>query len=159
MIVLGIDPGATGGFAGVHKLDDGRLEIVNAMMAPIRQVNKKPMLDVIALDAWMHDINAKVGVIEQVNAMPKQGVASSFQFGRMFGAAEVAMQVWCERYFYVTPQVWKKKMGLSSDKVRSLDMATSIFGQEAADRFWPLKKHEGVAEAALLAAWWIKENA
>ena len=158
MIVLGIDPGATGGFAGVYKCGDGQLAIADARMTPLRNVTKKPMLDVITLDAWLHELSADVGVIEQVSAMPKQGVSSSFQFGRMYGAAESLLHTWCNRFFYVTPVVWKKKMGLSSDKVSSLDLATSIFGNEARDRFWPLKKNEGVAEAALLAAWWIKEN-
>jgi len=90
-----------------------------------------------------------MGVIEKVHSMPRQGVASSFQFGRMFGAAELLPVLFCYDNFSVTPQQWKKHFGLSADKREAVELATSFYG----DQFWSLKKHEGMAEAALIATW------
>ena len=159
MIVLGIDPGQTGGLALVDSYNGGF--IVEAMAMPVMKVGKKKSLDITAALLWMTDnddgADIDVGVIEKVHAMPKQGVSSSFQFGRMFGSAEAIMYISCVQKDYVAPRVWKKDMGLTSDKHASMDLATRLFGDDARKNYWQLKKHEGVAEAALIALWWIRK--
>ena len=153
MLVLGIDPGQTGGFAAVNKKNQN---IIVAFATPLLTVRKKVTLDFAMIYEHLEELVIGVGVIEQVSAMPRQGVSSSFQFGRMYGAAEMVMYDWCLKQEYVTPQKWKKYFGLSSTKQASLDLATRLFGREAARQYWPLKKHEGVAEAALIALWHIR---
>lgn len=159
MRILGIDPGQTGGLAIVDFADGGFPVIYEAIPMPVTSIGKKKALNHNLIWNWfsqMDDID--VGVIEAVHAMPKQGVSSSFQFGRMFGAAESMMYDYCQRQAYVSPRVWKKFMNLSSDKGASIDLATRMFGEKAAENYWPLKKHEGVAEAALIAVYWYRKN-
>lgn len=158
MIVLGVDPGMKGAMAAVSKTA-GLFILHSATPMLLFQPRNKPTLSTPKMDDWLSQFKRlEVGVIEDVHAMPKQGVASSFQFGRMFGAAESLMHAHCPRCAYVSPGVWKREMGLSNNKVDSLDFATSVFGQETGERWWPKKKDEGIAEAALLAVWWITAN-
>ena len=159
MIVLGVDPGKTGGLALVEVDGVGRIDVRHAMRTPTMQVRAKVALD--GMEAFVRfggraGLPKAVGVVELVHAMPRQGVSSSFQFGRMFGGVEVLVHCLCDRVEYVAPNVWKKAMGLSSSKRASLDLATRMLGQEAADKWWPLMKDEGVAEAALIAVWYVR---
>ena len=55
--------------------------------------------------------------------MPRQGVTSSFQFGRSFGSLETLAYLLSKRVDYVAPVVWKKYLGVGSSKKDSLDMA------------------------------------
>ena len=149
MMVLGIDPGETGGLALVSR--DANIGVVlhSGIMMPLVTATKKPTVSMDAVWSWLDPYPGIThGVIENVWAFPKQGVSSSFQFGRMFGGAEVVLQVTCLHMLHVTPQSWKKYWGLSSDKAASIEKATEIFNTA---EHWPLKKHEGIAEAALIA--------
>jgi len=140
MIVLGIDPGQTGGFA---RVSEGQL--LYAWPMPLEKaLTKKPTLDFwCAANAGWKDLDYARGpdyvVIESVHAMPAQGVSSSFQFGRMFGAVEMLAQL----YFGL----------LKTDKSASVAKATELYG----DEHWRLKKYEGVAEAALIATWGLHQ--
>ena len=92
-------------------------------------------------------------VFEQVSAMPKQGVTSSFRFGQATGMLQASLEVMYPdaALVEITPAVWKKGMGLSSSKAASMDAAT---------RMWPKfftgrpKADDGIAEAALMAYYW-----
>jgi len=149
VIVMGIDPGQTGGFAQVS---EGQL--LDAWPMPLEKtLTKKPTLDFwCAANAGWKDPDYVV--IESVHAMPAQGVSSSFQFGRMFGAVEMLAQFYDCEIVYVTPQKWKKHFNLlKTDKSASVAKATGLYG----DEHWKLKKHEGVAEAALIATWGLHQ--
>jgi crossover junction endodeoxyribonuclease RuvC len=93
-------------------------------------------------------------VVEAVHAMPKQGVSSSFKFGMAYGAALALAERFHAPWGTVTPQKWKKYMKLTSNKNDSLEMARNL---------WPnaplhLKKHDGRAEALLMAEWLRTQN-
>jgi crossover junction endodeoxyribonuclease RuvC len=81
--------------------------------------------------------------------MPRQGVASSFAFGVVFGSILSVLQAMQIGIDLVTPATWKRALGLSSDKRASLDKARLLF--PTADLH--LAKHDGRAEALLLAHW------
>ncbi len=154
MIVLGIDPGQSGGLALVDSEDIRGL--IDAISMPLRNDTKKPALDYNFTYNWMMDragCDVDKVVIENVHAMPRQGVSSSFQFGRMFGGVEMLAQHFCDKPTYVTPQAWKGYYGLLKvDKNASIETATRLFNT---DKYWKLKKHDGIAEAALMAAYGI----
>lgn len=152
MRVLGVDPGQTGGLAIVHL---GRL--VKGTRMPVVKVRGKAQVDARAISDWWGDglVPFDVAVIEAVHAMPGQGVSSSFQFGRMLGGIEALVFSVGKPVHYVTPASWKKAMGLSRDKQASIDAAKIMFGS-AADDLIKYKADEGVAEAALIAAYWTR---
>ena len=157
MIALGIDPGQTGGLALVSRDPRGKMTVIDARMMPLVYPTKKATLDWIASSKFRAATEGPaLVVIENVHSMPRQGVASSFQFGRMFGAVEMLAQaVPNSKAMYVSPATWKMYYGLGSAKYASIELATMMF---RTDRFWKLKKHDGIAEAALLAAYGLEKG-
>jgi crossover junction endodeoxyribonuclease RuvC len=146
MIIMGVDVGQNGGLAVVK----GR-ELLGAVRMPTITVRGKQAVDALAVIQWASRFPKPDHiVVELVSAMPRQGVASTFQFGRMLGGIECAVQPWQVPMSYITPAVWKKAMGLSSDKQASIDAAHTAFGERGRSliRF---KADDGLAEAALLA--------
>jgi crossover junction endodeoxyribonuclease RuvC len=88
-------------------------------------------------------------VVEDVHAMPGQGVVSMFRFGFTLGALLGVLHSSNITVFKVTPSVWKPEMGLSRDKSKSIELIKKIYPHNT-DHF-SLKKHDGRAEACLLA--------
>lgn len=90
-----------------------------------------------------------MAVVEHVHAMPKQGVSSSFNFGEGYGALKMAIAAHYIPVQFITPAIWKKHFGLSSDKGLSRGLASNRFPANAKD--FVRIKDDGRAEAALLA--------
>ena len=148
--VLGIDPGLSGGWAiidsmGGKWLDGGRM--------PLREHRGKQIIDGYQLGEVCS--MASHAVIEQVSAMPRQGVTSSFRFGMSYGAALALVMQENLPFETVTPSVWKKAFGLSSSKRASLDAAKSYWPSMCK---WDVLANDGIAEAALIALWWIDKH-
>ncbi len=146
MIFLGLDPGLIGAFAAIDT--DGQVIAVHDL--PIIRDGKLAFVDGPALVG--HMIEARQGrpariLVERVSAMPSQGVASSFNFGVGFGSLLAACRFLAMPLELVTPTVWKRALGLSSDKRASLDRARMLFPTTDLH----LAKHDGRAEALLLA--------
>jgi crossover junction endodeoxyribonuclease RuvC len=109
----------------------------------------------LAEDIWADMLLSRDGqdcevVVELVHSMPKQGVVSSFKFGVVYGQALSLAQRFRAPWHLVTPKVWKKEMGLSSDKNESLAMARELWPEAPLSR----KKDVDRAEALLLAEYW-----
>lgn len=150
--ILGVDPGQSGGLAIIQ---GG--ELIHGTRMPIIKIRAKAQLDARAVLEWWCVADFDVAVIEAVHAMPRQGVTSSFQFGRMLGAIESLVFSVGVPVHYVTPAAWKRAMGLSSDKQQSIDAAKLRFGA-AADALLKHKADDGIAEAALIAAHWQSQQ-
>ena len=145
-LVLAFDPGQTGGYAIVGPADfhgGGRMPVVTR--------SKRKIVDCSKLDEALSGVPFDRIVIEQVSAMPRQGVTSSFNFGRHTGSIEGWALSQNVPVHWVTPSVWKGRMGLTSDKQASMDMARLEFGPYPV---WSVKANDGIAEAALLALYW-----
>ena len=154
MLVLGIDPGSSGGLAIVKRNLNTLPKIILALRMPTVIIYGKKIIDTknIARELQNHPID--VSIIEKVHAMPRQGVTSSFQFGRNFGGLETLSYLYSKRVDYVAPAVWKKSLGLGQSKKESLDLARLKFGES---ELWNMKSNDGIAEAALLALYWIEK--
>ena len=154
-MILGVDPGKSGGVALVH--EGGTL--ASGMRMPTLKHGKRDVVNTMAVQNWVTACCAEdvvdCAVIELVNAMPGQGVASMFNFGRHTGAIEGAALMMGMPVHWVTPAVWKKSFGLSRDKRASLDRARLEFG---ADPRWDVLANDGIAEAALIALWWLNRS-
>lgn len=143
---IGCDPGFTGGIAAIAP--DGKF--LSGIRTPIFKSGNRKLIDGNALDNWAADFEIEHVTIEAPNSMPRQGLQSTFNFGRACGAVECwAVTIGCP-VTLVTPSVWKRALNLSSDKQASLDKARLIFG---VNELWSVKANEGIAESALIATW------
>jgi hypothetical protein len=148
MIVAGIDPGVSG---AVALYDTTARTLIHVCDMPAYVVNKtKRRVEPYALANILAPLPVRLVVIEQVASRPKQGVASSFNFGVSFGIAIGVCAGLGLRIERVIPGVWKSalRIPVGSDKAYSLAHASQMFGN---DKWWPNKGHHGRAEAALLA--------
>lgn len=143
-MILGIDPGISGALAWVS--DDGHL-IATADM-PLVEVNGKKKVSPQILVLHLIERKPKLVVVEEVGAMPGQGVTSMFNFGYSAGIlAGVCAGLGLPMVTY-RPAVWKRHAHVPADKGAARQMA---------QRFWPgardfdRVKDDGRAEAALLA--------
>ena len=152
MKILGIDPGSSGGISVVESKKNFLPKILKALRMPTVNIYGKKIVDVEKVSELLKNFNLDVTIIEKVHAMPRQGVTSSFQFGRSFGAIEALSYLYTKRVDYVAPAVWKKTLGLGTAKKDSLDMARLKFGKLS---YWDLKSNDGIAEASLLTLFWI----
>jgi len=150
MKFIGIDPGLSGAIALFDP--NGEIRVLDMPTFEIT-VNgkKKRQIDMHQLASIAKDFGgvADAAIIEQVSAMPKQGVTSMFNFGFAAGAAHMAIVACGIPLSTVTSMKWKKALGLSRDKDASRRLASRKFPKHA--HLWPLVKHDGRAEAVLLA--------
>ena len=113
MRIFGIDPGIAGAIA---ILDEKK--IVDVIDLPTMSEGKKnkKQLNSAHLSQYIStnivDINKTVVVVEQVNAMPGQGVTSMFNFGQTFGAIKGICAALKLPIFFVRPSKWKKHFEL-----------------------------------------------
>jgi crossover junction endodeoxyribonuclease RuvC len=87
--------------------------------------------------------------LERVASMPKQGVASTFRFGRAFGTAIGVIGALKVPLIMVAPAKWKVHFRLSADKEQSRALALRLF-PACAEQFQRKRDHNR-AEASLLA--------
>lgn len=147
-LTVGIDPGLSGAIAVLNAT--GEAELVADL--PVIRDGKLSWIDAQGLTSILIDtLQARPAraIIERVQAFPGQGRSSSFNFGVVFGSILALVQARHLPIELVTPAKWKAALGLSADKQRSLDKARLLFPM--ADL--RLQKHEGRAEALLIAHW------
>jgi crossover junction endodeoxyribonuclease RuvC len=94
-------------------------------------------------------------VLEKAQSMPKQGVASSFKYGRGYGAAEMALISLQIPYQLVPPLTWQKPMlhGMpgSDTKARSVNKCRQALPTLDLMPGRRRKPHDGLADAACMA--------
>ena len=115
MLIIGIDPGITG---AICFFEDGELKDVIDMPTMAsgnknkKQINGSQIFNEISLRIQNYKSENINVVVEQVSAMPGQGVTSMFNFGQSFGVLKgvcAAMQL---PIFFVRPAKWKKHFEL-----------------------------------------------
>jgi Holliday junction resolvasome RuvABC endonuclease subunit len=117
---------------------------------PTIGTDAKTRIDVLALRTWIERVQPDRAVIERAGSMPKQGVASTFKFGRATGAIEATIALCGVPYTLIEPAVWKRRHGLyGADKETSRQLALQLFPSAAA--LLARKKDHQRGEAALIA--------
>lgn len=107
MLILGVDPGKTGAVA-LYDAEHDRFEL--AQLLPLDE--RLGVIDSSTLVGLCS--TADRVVVEQVHAMPKQGVTSTFNFGKVYGSI-IGI---CSLYFpdnetkLVRPQLWRQALGM-----------------------------------------------
>lgn len=159
MIHIGIDPGLSGAVALYR---DPRypaflvIKDVPTLVLP-RGGKSKREVDIPRLWAstflpYLPKGNEKEKIrvwIERVNAMPGQGVSSSFAFGKVYGILLGMIGALEIPYEFVAPQVWKKSLQVPASKDGARARASQLFPKSA--HLWARAKDDGRAEAALIA--------
>lgn len=145
---LGVDPGLHGAWA----LLDGRGLLLVAGDFPLGADGE---IDVVKLaDTW-RDLAPTAATVELVGQITRikgraMGISGRFNFGRRYGAVLAVLDLLAIPRDSVDPLVWKKRAGVTADKGTSLALARRLWPAHAPETF-RLKKHEGRAEAALIA--------
>ena len=158
MLVIGIDPGLSG---SICFLIDGKILDVIEMPTMTegkknkRQVNGSQVFNEITKRTKEYQKNQVRVVIEQVSAMPGQGVTSMFNFGQSFGVLKgvcTAMQL---PMYFVRPAKWKKYFNLiNSEKDASRTRAIEIFPSFSSSL--SKKKDSNKADAILIASFYYE---
>ena len=92
--------------------------------------------------------------LERVSARPGEGAVGAFTFGRGYGCIEGVIAALGVSIRYVPPQVWKKALGVPSDKGGARLRAQQMFPAHA-QMFGRVKDH-GRAESALIGLWGVQ---
>ena len=139
MINIGIDPGVGG---GVAVIENGYIEAFNC------HDTVKDMADYINKHRW--DCINMFCVIEKVHSMPKQGVVSTFTFGKNYGQWLGILASNGVPYKEVTPQTWMKFYGaMPKDKPKR-----KKYLKHLAQSLYPnIKITLKTADAVLIAHW------
>lgn len=157
MIVLGIDPGLTGGLALIESGE--RPRVIKAIDIPITGSDAKQRIDVTAVIRFMK--GASHGFIERAQAMPDQGASSGFIYGRAVGALEACVIGMGIPLTVIESSAWKKTHGLIKPsgmdgkawgkvvKENSRQRALQLFPE--AHEMLARKMDHGRAEAILIA--------
>tara|TARA_B100001121_G_scaffold203761_2_gene178307 strand:- start:217 stop:711 length:495 start_codon:yes stop_codon:yes gene_type:complete len=158
MLIIGIDPGISG---SICFFEDGKiLEVIEMPTMTEGKKNKKQVNGVQIYNEFSKRINNTGNqdirvIIEQVSAMPGQGVTSMFNFGQSFGIIKgvcAAMQL---PMFFVRPAKWKKYFSLiNSQKDASRTRAIEIFPYFSTQL--SKKKDSNKADAILIASFYYE---
>jgi crossover junction endodeoxyribonuclease RuvC len=154
MLVIGIDPGISG---SICFFNEGK--IVDVVEMPTMTEGKKNKKQVNGAQIF-NEISERIKkldkrdikiVIEQVSAMPGQGVTSMFNFGQSYGILKGICSAMQLSMFFIRPAKWKKYFGLiKTEKDASRTKVIEIFPYISSEL--SRKKDSNKADAVLIAS-------
>ena len=160
MLIIGIDPGISG---SICFFQDGKILDVIEMPTMTegkknkKQVNGSQIYNEISIRAKNYQNQEIRVVVEQVSAMPGQGVTSMFNFGQSFGILKGICSAMQLPIFFVRPAKWKKFYNLiNSEKDASRTRAIEIFPYFSSQL--SKKKDSNKADAILIASFYYETH-
>ena len=158
MLIIGIDPGISG---SICFFEDGRILDVVEMPTMTegkknkKQVNGSQIYNEIFNRIKQRDKKEIKVIIEQVSAMPGQGVTSMFNFGQSYGILKGICSAMRLPMYFVRPAKWKKYFNLiNSEKDASRTRAIEIFPYFSSQL--SRKKDSNKADAILIASFYYE---
>jgi Holliday junction resolvasome RuvABC endonuclease subunit len=151
MIYIGIDPGSINGALGAISHDGSYIDSFN-----IEHLDKH-IRALVFKSRILSIVDPREGAeicMEQVHAMPKQGISSTWNFARAVGVISAVCELTNYPFHLVSPQKWKKHFGLTADKNEALNLARKLFPKAPLR----LKKDINRAEALLIAEYWRQQT-
>ena len=158
MLVIGIDPGISG---SICFFNEGK--IIDVVEMPTMTEGKKNKKQVNGAQIF-NEISERIKkldkrdikiVIEQVSAMPGQGVTSMFNFGQSYGILKGICSAMQLPMYFVRPAKWKKYFNLiNSEKDASRTRAIEIFPYYSSHL--SRKKDSNKADAILIASFYYE---
>ena len=158
MLIIAIDPGISGSLCFFEEgkiIDIIEMPNMAAGKKNKRQVNGAQIYNEISLRIKCIEKKDIKVVIEQVSAMPGQGVTSMFNFGQSFGVLKGICSAMQLPMYFVRPAKWKKYFNLiNSEKDASRTKAIQIFPyiSEKLSK----KKDSNKADAILIASFFYE---
>ena len=162
MKIIGIDPGLSGAIA---VLED--IKVLSLFEMPVmaegkknkRQLNSAQLVNIIKENT--NDEEEIAVIVEQVNAMPGQGVTSMFNFGQTFGAIKGVCAALGSPIFFVRPSKWKKHFELinsskDASRTKVIEMYPSFSKQLAKKK--DVNKSDAILIARFFAETRLKDN-
>ena len=154
MLIIGIDPGISG---AICFFEEGQVnEIIDMPVMADGKKNKRQINGPQIYNEILERINNFqkkdiTVVIEQVSAMPGQGVTSMFNFGQSFGVLKGICSAMQLSMFFIRPAKWKKYFGLiKTEKDASRTKVIEIFPYISSEL--SRKKDSNKADAVLIAS-------
>tara|TARA_B100000287_G_scaffold208670_1_gene196945 strand:- start:222 stop:716 length:495 start_codon:yes stop_codon:yes gene_type:complete len=154
MLIIGIDPGISG---AICFFENGEVREVIEMPTMVdgkknkRQINGSQTYNEISQRIKNTSKRDIFVVIEQVSAMPGQGVTSMFNFGQSFGVIKGICSAMQLSTFFIRPAKWKKYFNLiKSEKDASRTKVIEIFPYISS--YLSKKKDSNKADAILIAS-------
>lgn len=156
--IIGIDPGRSGGLAIIQS---GLNVKIGIMPVVGKELDYALIRDTFVNAIRMNSEFAGFAVIEKVHAMPKQGVVSSFNFGRYYEGMIATCAVLKIPLVQVTPQAWKKSVLAGQDwkgnKEASVQYVKRRFPELNLLRTPRCRKsHDGMADAVCIALYGLE---
>ena len=156
MKIIGIDPGLSGAIAIVQNnkvLAIYDMPVMAEGKKNKKQLNSAQLVNLIKENTENEDEIAVI--VEQVNAMPGQGVTSMFNFGQTFGAIKGVCAALNLPIYFVRPSKWKKHFELinsskDSSRTKAIEMYPSLSAQLAK------KKDVNKSDAILIARFFVE---
>ena len=156
MRLIGIDPGLSGAIAILEEK-----KVIGVFEMPVmaegkknkRQLNSAQLVNIIQDN--LNNNEEAIIVVEQVNAMPGQGVTSMFNFGQTFGAIKGVCAALKLPIFFVRPSKWKKHFELinaskDSSRTKVIEMYPTLSNQLTK------KKDVNKSDAILIARFYFE---
>ncbi len=158
MLIIGIDPGISGSicfFQNGKILDVVEMPTMTEGKKNKKQVNGSQIYnEILKRIKKTENVDVRV-VIEQVSAMPGQGVTSMFNFGQSFGILKGLCSAMQLPVYFVRPAKWKKYFNLiNSQKDASRTRAIEIFPYFSSEL--SKKKDSNKADAILIASFYYE---
>ena len=162
MKIIGIDPGLSGAIAVLKDI-----KVLSLFEMPVmaegkknkRQLNSAQLVNIIKENT--NDEEEIAVIVEQVNAMPGQGVTSMFNFGQTFGAIKGVCAALGLPIFFVRPSKWKKYFELinsskDASRTKVIEMYPSFSKQLAKKK--DVNKSDAILIARFFAETRLKDN-
>ena len=156
MRIIGIDPGLSGAIAILDQK-----KVVSIFDMPVmsegkknkRQLNSAQLVSI--MKEHKNNNEEMAVVVEQVNAMPGQGVTSMFNFGQSFGAIKGVCAALNLPIYFVRPSKWKKHFELinsakDASRTKVIEMYPSLSNQLTR------KKDVNKTDAILIARYYVE---
>ncbi len=154
MLIIGIDPGISG---AICFFENGEVKEIIEMPTMAdgkknkKQINGTQIYNEILTRIKKFSKKDIFVVIEQVSAMPGQGVTSMFNFGQSFGVIKGICSAMQLSTHFIRPVKWKKYFGLiKSEKDASRTKVIEIFPYISSNL--SKKKDANKADAILIAS-------
>ena len=158
MLIIAIDPGISG---SICFFEDGK--ILDVVEMPTMTEGKKNKKQVNGSQIY-NEISKRINqidkkdikvIIENVSAMPGQGVTSMFNFGQSFGILKGMCSAMQLPMYFVRPAKWKKYFSLiNTEKDASRTKAIEIFPYFSSNL--SKKKDSNKADAILIASFYYE---